>query len=292
MAVEWWCRLERKPVGEDAVAEVFHLNARAEDFQGNKGVGRYVLLPGSDGRAAEIAKRLQNVVVKESDRRLNCYFGDLQTEQGAIGVAVVSTGMGCPSMDIVLNELIILGAKRFIRLGTAGSLQHGLVNFGDYVIATGSVRDEGTTSNYAPLELPAIADLDVVRALETAARKERKVRFHKGLVHCKDSLYAREFGVGPLAEHNRRYMETLTRCGVLASEMETAQLFIRSQIESQVGRAAGESADRVKSGAILAIVGDDVPFSKKNSASVIGTLISIGLGAVTELSTAEQSQLA
>lgn len=265
---------------------VHHLNAHRADFVGNGSIGRYVLLPGSDGRAEQIAARLDGVTVKSSDRRLNCYFGSFATPERNLDVAVVSTGMGCPSMDIVLSELLALGARRFLRLGTAGSLQKGVVCYGDLVIATGAVRDEGTTRNYAPLEFPAIADADVVGALKTAA-VQTGVRVHAGVVHCKDSLYAREFGHGPLSERNHAYMQILTQCGALASEMETAQLFIRSQLEVQSGRFETGAPDRVKSGALLAIIGDTEPFESRNHDLVMSTLIDTGLRALGELAKQE-----
>lgn len=268
------------------MSTVHHLNASRADFSGNDAVGRYVLLPGSDGRAEQIAARLEGVTVKSSDRRLNCYFGSFATPDRDLDVAVVSTGMGCPSMDIVLSELIALGARRFLRLGTAGSLQKGLVCYGDLVIATGAVRDEGTTRNYAPIEFPAIADADVVAALKTAAAQQG-VRVHAGVVHCKDSLYAREFGHGPLSQQNHAYMQVLTQCGALASEMETAQLFIRSQLEVQAGRVETGVTDRVKSGALLAVIGDAEPFADRNHDSVMSNLIDTGLRALVELAKRE-----
>jgi uridine phosphorylase len=269
------------------MSNVHHLNATPEDFLGNGMIGRYVLLPGSDGRAERIAGRLEDVSVKASDRRLNCYFGSLRTAVRPLDVAVVSTGMGCPSVDIVLTELLSLGARRFLRLGTAGSLQNGIVNYGDLVIATGAVRDEGTSRHYAPIEFPALADLDVVAALKAAVQSQDAVRAHAGVVHCKDSLYAREFGHGPMADQNQSYMRVLTQCGTLASEMETAQLFIRSQLEVQAGRAAGFAGERVKSGALLAIIGDSEPFSARSHEVVMNMLIETGLRAVAELAQRE-----
>lgn len=268
------------------MSEVYHIDAQPVDFEGNGRIGRYVLLPGSDGRAEAISQHLMNVQVKRSDRRLNCYLGCLESlEPGgqAIDVAVVSTGMGCPSTDIVLHELMVLGARRFLRLGTAGSLQHGFVRFGHFVVATGAVRDEGTTRNYAPLEFPAIADADVVQALLKASSQYSELTVHAGIVHCKDSLYAREFGVGPLAEEHRRYMDILSRCGTLASEMESAQLFIRAQIENQTRQSAGGLLDRIKAGALLAIVGDDGPFAKDGKEDVTRQLIALGLEGVRQL---------
>ena len=122
---------------------------------------------------------------------------------------------------------MLLGLQRFIRVGTAGSLQPKRVRSGDIVIATGAVRDEGSSLSYAPLEFPALASLDLVNALKAASiRMGLDKHTHLGLVHTKDSLYGREFGQGPLVAQNQRYMEGLTALGVLATEMEASHLFI------------------------------------------------------------------
>ena len=268
---------------------VFHLNAQRDDFLGNGVLGRYVLLPGSDGRAEEIASRLEDSTVKTSERRLNCYFGKFRYEKDCIDLAVVSTGMGCPSMDIVLSELIALGARRFLRLGTAGSLQPNKVKFGDFVIAHSAVRDESTSRNYAPLEFPAVADLGIVTILQQVLAEEKSVQFHVGTVHCKDSLFAREFRAGPLHLENDRYMEILSQCGVLASEMEAAQLFIRTQIEAARLARLEEGNIGIKAGALLAIIGEKQPFESRDKGAVTQVLIELGLRAVARWCVRERS---
>src|SRR5476651_2489588 len=126
-----------------------HINATAEDFAGNHGIGRYILLPGSDGRAKEIAQHFDNLVTKSHHRAHNVYLGTLSCDGKIIDVATVSTGMGCPSMEIILHELFHLGAKRFLRVGTAGSLQPW-IKIGSIVNALASVRDENTSTRYLP----------------------------------------------------------------------------------------------------------------------------------------------
>jgi len=167
--------------------------------------------------------------------------------------------MGCPSLGIVLTELSELGARRFLRVGSAGTLQPR-VSVGDLVVATAAVRDEGASDAYVPREIPAVAHSDWIVALATAARKLGEVeRTYLGLVHTKDSLYGREFPMGPLAEENRRYMDLLQGIGVLASEMESSHLFLLSTSRGpdvsplSVGRG-GEGV--IKSGTILAVIGD------------------------------------
>lgn len=237
-----------------------HMNARPEDLAGNGGLGRYVLLPGSDGRAASMAERFEGLVVREHPRRHHLYLGSIPGPKGPIEVASIATGMGCPSLDIVVNELLALGARRFIRVGTAGSLQADRVRAGSIVVATASVRDEHTSRVYVPVEVPATASLPMIMAAQRACEALGLAeRVHFGTVHCKDSLFAREFGEGPMAAENRAYMELLVQAGTLASEMESSQLFVLAALATQRALKAGKGP--ILAGAILGVVGDDSPFA-------------------------------
>ena len=188
--------------------------------------------------------------------------------------------MGCPSLDIVLGELLALGARNFLRVGTAGSLQQH-VHFGDYVVARAAVRDEGTTARYAPLEFPALADHGLTHTLEGALAKRIGTRFHAGVVHCKDSLHAREFGEGPLADDNRRYMAVLTNCGVIASEMETSALYVRTAIAAAKMSLKGPATGPLpRAAALLAIISDGAPFSTRDLTPVTEELIDISMDAL------------
>ncbi len=233
-----------------------HLNATPMDFAGNKGIGRYVFMPGSNGRAKQISTFFEDVTIKEHPRGHHLYLGTLRTPSHTIDVAAVSSGMGCPSMEIILHELYQLGAKRFLRIGTAGSLQSKNIAVGDIINVLGSVRDESTTKDYAPIEFPALASLEMINVINTAANALNMAEHtHTGIVHCKSSLYAREFGAGPNSAVNNAYLDYLVRCGVLASEMETAALFIQSQLYNHECNQAGEGvANQVLCGAILSIL--------------------------------------
>jgi len=243
-----------------------HLSIASEHTTGNRGAGRLFLLPGSDGRARRIAERFAKREVIPSDRQLNVHLGQLASDDLVVDVGAVATGMGCPSLDIVVTELIRLGARLFLRVGTAGSLQPGVVRVGDLVIATGAVRDEATSDAYAPREFPAVADPDLVRSLERAAERcglgEHTFR---GLVHSKDSLFGREFHVGPRAAANQEYMRQLAEMGALASEMETAHLLVLAGVHRgdalPLSRARA-LAGAIRCGAVLAIIGDDRPFAE------------------------------
>lgn len=234
-----------------------HINATKEDLQGNNGIGRYFFLPGSDSRARKMSELFQDVRVLESSRNHNIYLGTLEVNGKKIDVASVSTGMGCPSLDIIVNELFKLGAKRFLRVGTAGSMQSDRIPVGHIVIATGAVRDEHTSLNYVPLEYPSIAAIEILSiAKELAKKEEYKDIAHFGIVHAKDSLFAREFKEGPMPDQNKEYMKILEKSGVVASEMESSHLFVLSSLFNHKVQKHNPN-DSVLAGTVLAIIGDD-----------------------------------
>lgn len=272
------------------IHEPYHINATKEDLEGNEGIGRYLFLPGSDGRAMELSKYFDNVEIKEHPRGHNLYKGTIPLGKNKIDVAVISTGMGCPSMEIILHELFHLGAKRFLRIGTAGSIQPW-IEIGDLVNAQASVRDEDTTTHYAPIEVPAVASLEFASSILLAAEKiGLSEQLHTGIVHCKSSLYAREFGEGPRAEINKAYVHLLSQVGVLASEMETAALFIQSQIYNhQLKKLGADPQHRVLAGAVLAIIATaDTSFDHSDNAGIaVKRAIKLAIESVKTLASQE-----
>jgi len=266
-----------------------HMDISADDIAGNRGVGRYILLPGSDGRAASIAERFSDRFVREHSRRHNFYAGTLDLDGESVDVAVVATGMGCPSVDIIVNELVRLGARRLLRVGTAGSLQPGRIPIGSIVVGSAAVRDEGTTRTYMPLEVPALASPEMVAAANRACEACGVEHSFTGIVHTKDSLYARELEAGPRVAENERFMEQLTACGVLASEMETAMLFTLAQIYTQELRAGGETVD-VEAGTVLGIIGDETAFGTEAEAAATTELaVQVGLETIRQRARAERA---
>jgi uridine phosphorylase len=269
--------------------EPHHLSITAEHVQGNRGWGRVFLIPGSDGRARRISERFEGAECIPSDRQHNVYLGSLPLDGGgSIEVASVCTGMGCPTLSIVMTELILLGARLFVRVGTAGSLKRDTIRTGSLVIATAGVRDEGASNRYIDTGYPAVADPDMVAALERAAiGLGFGDRTYKGVVHAKDALYAVEFGHGPLADENEAYLARLAQMGVLASDMETSHLFVLSDVHSgEVGpiSAAPSPAGKIKSGAVLAVVGDDSPFAEPEAARAAEqAAVDVAVQAVREL---------
>ena len=188
-------------------------------------VGRYVLLPGDPGRCALIAEHFDDAVRVAQNREFTTYTGTLLGEK----VSVTSTGIGGPSTAIAVEELAAIGADTFIRVGTSGGMQP-CTQIGDLVIATAAVRDEGTSSQYMPVEFPAVADPDVVWALRRAAHRVG-ARHHVGIVHSKDSFYGEvQPKRMPIAKRLLERWQAWVQGGVLCSEMEAATLFVVSSV--------------------------------------------------------------
>ena len=184
-------------------------------------VGRYVILPGDPKRCEKIAQFFDNPVKVADKREYITYTGYLDGEK----VSVTSTGIGGPSASIALEELVKAGAQTFIRVGTCGGIDTN-VKGGDIVIATGAVRAEGTSREYAPIEFPAVANLDVVNALVSSAKK-LGYNYHAGVVQCKDSFYGQHSPqTMPVSYELLNKWEAWKRLGCLASEMESASLFV------------------------------------------------------------------
>ena len=191
-------------------------------IQVSKGdIGRYVILPGDPKRCAKIAKYLDDAQMIADSREYITYTGTLD----GVKVSVTSTGIGGPSAAIALEELVQSGADTFIRIGTCGGMQTEVMS-GDIVIASGAVRMEGTSREYAPIEYPAVADIAVVNSL-IAAAKSLEQNYHVGVVQCKDSFYGQHSPeTKPVSYELMNKWEAWKRLGCLASEMESAALFI------------------------------------------------------------------
>ena len=184
-------------------------------------VGRYVILPGDPGRCEAIAAHFDNPVHVGMNREYNIYTGYLLGEK----VSVCSTGIGGPSASIAMEELVNIGADTFIRVGTCGGIDIN-VQAGDVVVATGAVRYEHTSMEYAPIEYPAVSDFDIALALRDASR-ELGYRTHTGVVQCKDAFYGQHMpGKSPVYYELLNKWESWKRLGVKASEMESAALFV------------------------------------------------------------------
>ena len=194
-------------------------------------IGEYVILPGDPKRCEKIAAYFDNAELIADRREFTTYTGYLN----GVKVSVTSTGIGGPSAAIALEELVKVGGKYFIRVGTCGGMDLG-VKSGDLVIATGAVRMEGTSKEYAPIEFPAVADYDIVTSLIQGAKK-LNLPYHVGIVECKDSFYGQHSpDLMPVSYELNNKWNAWLKLGCLASEMESAALFtVGSYLRVKVG---------------------------------------------------------
>jgi uridine phosphorylase len=194
---------------------------------GIRDVAKYVLIPGDPRRVETIASLLDESRKVADYRGFITYTGS----KNGIDISVCSTGIGCPSAAIAVEELARCGAETFIRVGTTGALQEHL-RMGDIVIVAAAVRADGTSRSYVPIEFPAVADFDVVAALIKAAGKSPQ-RIHFGLVLSTDAFY------GSLES-----LKAWSKFGVLSVEMESSVIFAIAALR------------KLKAGSILAVDGN------------------------------------
>ena len=201
--------------------KLYHIHCKPGD------VGRYVLLPGDPFRTDLIASYFDDAKLVAHNREHKPWTGTLN----GVKVSVTSTGMGCPSAAIAVEELIKCGADTFIRVGTAGRVcDKAYDETLDGVINTAAVRDEGTTIHYIPIEYPAVADRHVVDALARAAKK-LGYNFAEGITQSKDSFYGQhEPEAMPAEGRLKERWEAWRRGNVMSSEMESAAIFVISSI--------------------------------------------------------------
>lgn len=196
----------------------YHINLKQGD------VGEYVILTGDPKRCVNIAKYFEDAKLVGDNREFVTYTGYLN----GIKVSCASTGIGGPSASICMEELCNIGAKTFLRVGTCGGMQLD-VKGGDIVVASGAIRMEGTTKEYAPIEFPAVANLDCINALVDACKKLKK-EYHVGVVECKDSFYGQHMPESlPYGSQLIDKWESYLKLDTKASEMESAALFIVAQ---------------------------------------------------------------
>lgn len=185
-------------------------------------VARYVLLPGDPERVPKIAKFWDKAKKVARHREYQTYTGEV----GGIPISATSTGIGCPSLAIGVEELATIEADTFIRVGSSGSIQRD-IKVGDVVISSAAVRLEGTSKQYVRVEYPAAANYEVLLALIKAAEKLGH-RYHVGITASTDSFYlgqGRPGLKGYTQSFAREIMPDLQAARVLNFEMETASLF-------------------------------------------------------------------
>lgn len=215
-------------------------------------VGRYVLLPGDPDRVERIAKRFDHPRFVAQRREYVTWSGELD----GVTVSCTSTGIGCPSAAIAVEELHSLGADTFLRVGTSGSMQSH-IKPGSIGVISGAIRDEGTSRHYLPLEFPAVADLDVTIALREAAAASGHP-WYLGVAQSKDSFYGQhEPARMPIADDLARRWKAWMAGGAICSEMEAATIFIVA------------ATLRARAGGAMLILGnpDQRPMTKEEEAA-------------------------
>lgn len=228
-------------------------------------ISEIVLMPGDPFRVELIAEQLENPVEiahRREYRTVNGYY------KGRL-ITACSSGMGCPSTAIGVEELARAGATTFIRVGSTAALQPHIA-VGDIVVSEGSLRNDGTTAAYVPSGYPAVPDLELTSMLATVARDlagERGFGAHLGLNATDDAFYA----------ETPEWIDKLSALGLLNVEMESSALFI-------VARLRG-----LRAGMVCAVSGNlvtgDVTYGTHNERLAVGwrDSVAVALEAVHRL---------
>jgi uridine phosphorylase len=255
---------------------VYHLHLTDEQIEGAK----IALLPGDPARVEKIARTapLERPRFLASKREYTTWLSYI----GQTPVLTTSTGIGGPSTAIAVEELAQLGVRIFLRVGTTGAIQPH-INISDVVITTGAVRLDGASTHYAPIEYPAVADYEIVRALIQAARK-LQIPYHVGITCSSDTFYPGQERYdtfsGYVPRHLRGSLEEWRRLNVLNYEMEAATLFVMcNALGLRAGCVAGVAAQRTRSESVAL---DQLQMSEENAirvaAKAVDILIQSGLG--------------
>ena len=200
---------------------MYHIGLSMEDID----YAKYAIITGDPGRISKMARMFNIYKPLAVNREYTSYLG----EYGNNKILMISTGIGGPSTAICVEELYLLGIKNIIRVGTCGGMQE-TIESGDLIIATSAIRQEGTSKEYVPLEFPAVANIDMINALRNSA-KSLGYKYHVGVVQSKDSFYGQHRPNDmPISYELKDKWNAWIKAGCLASEMETAALYIVSQI--------------------------------------------------------------
>ncbi|MEW6162144.1 MAG: uridine phosphorylase [Nitrospirota bacterium] len=203
--------------------KAYHLNLQKSQV----GNSKVVLLPGDPFRVLKIAEKIKKQFGGDIEEL--AWKREFKTTLCSINkksVLVTSTGIGGPSTSIAIEELAMLGIKTFIRVGTTGAIQKE-IRPGDVIITTGSVRLDGASAHYAPIEYPAVANHEVVNSLIKAAKKS-EVRYHVGITVSSDTFYPGQERYDSFTRYVPRHlqgsMREWQRLNVLNYEMESSTI--------------------------------------------------------------------
>ncbi|MFW6316950.1 MAG: nucleoside phosphorylase [Halorubrum sp.] len=172
-------------------------------------VHEVALIPGDPGRVDRIAAQCDESTTVAENRE----YKVVNATYEGVPVTIVSTGIGCPSASIAVEELARVGVETFVRVGTTGALQRD-IEIGDMVVATGAAKNEGTTKRYEPVEFPAVPDFAATTALVEAAEANDEA-VHVGPIASDDAYYA----------ETDEYVAEWEDAGILSVEMEAAAVF-------------------------------------------------------------------
>ena len=226
------------------MTKVYHLNLEKKQIQ----KARLALMPGDPFRVPKIAEEIRNIYGGEIQplawkREYQTYLCQFDAHK----LLVTSTGIGGPSTSIAIEELALLGVDTFLRVGTTGAIQKQ-VEIGDVIITSGSVRLDGASTHYAPIQYPALAHHEVVNALVEAARSQ-KIPYHVGVTASADTFYPGQERydsyTGYVIRDFQGSLQEWQKLGVLNYEMETAAMFTMAGVMGlRAGCVAGVIVNR------------------------------------------------
>jgi len=225
------------------MADVFHLGLTHEMVNG----ATLAILPGDPGRVERIASLLDEPKFLASNREYTSWTAKTGSNPEAGRIIVCSTGIGGPSTSIAVEELAQLGVRTFLRVGTTGAIQPD-IGIGAIVVSTGSVRLDGASRHFAPLEYPAVADFECTTALIAAARSVG-ADLRVGITASADTFYPGQERYDTVSRHVpshlRGSMAEWQKLGVLNFEMESATLFTMCSTQGwRAGCVAGVIVNR------------------------------------------------
>lgn len=257
------------------------MNLQAHIKVDSQQISPYVLLPGDPSRVDVIGTYFDNFTILANNREFRVGIGTFRGKR----ITVCSTGIGCPSTAIAVEEIVNAGAKYLIRVGTCGGAWRSDIPTGSLIIPTASVRDEGTTIEYIPQGFPAVANFDIVNKLILSAEKEN-AKYFVGINRTHDAFYGGQKSITKWGEYllSERWKNLDTP--ILSSEMESSALFVIASMRN------------VKAGAVFAVNADPEPLnervlgkkietkaenSKDITEEVVKKMIRIALEAITVL---------
>ncbi len=228
-------------------------------------VHEIALIPGDPGRVDRIGSHCEDAETVAQNREYKLVNASYE----GVPLTIASTGIGCPSAAIAVEELERVGVQTVVRVGTTGALQEG-IEIGDMVVATGAAKNEGTTKRYENVEYPAVPDFEVTGALVDAAEANDE-SVHVGAIASDDAFYA----------ETDEYVQAWEAANLLAVEMEAAAVFTLARRRGMRAGAICTVDGNLVEGTQKGAEGDEeLPEKAKNN---VERAIAITLDAVASL---------